>query len=215
MEKKHGLVVITKRQAVALEAVRLLPEYHDVRRILEVHAADTNGWSADYGALNAMNYDTLRRAVLDGYSTDVRIKKITITRGEGPSELCGIQHCATTWEQANRILKCMAQSVPDDGGYEYTDFRIEFNNGEEFRGSYELKQQDVQYGDLYRKVKDFCEFYAGKCEPLPAHIKSDTVYQQLIRKHKQAFHEFLLDVLYPSAGDFREAAAISSSSNQV
>ncbi|WP_054029191.1 hypothetical protein [Bacillus sp. FJAT-28004] len=200
MKNIGGLVVITKRQATALEAAKLLPAFIIVDTMLAAQTANINGWANEYTALNGLECDTMRRALTEGYTTDVRIKKITITRGEGPSKLCGIPYFADTWEGANEILAKMAIHAPDSGGYDKTDFDIEFNNGETYRGTYDLKYQDRIYGDLYRHVKDNCEFYAGKCNPLPSHIKSEAVYLQIIGdpKQQQPYRDFLEDVLYPS-----------------
>jgi len=96
----------------------------------------------------------------------VKIDRITITRGEGPTHLCGIPHTASTWREAGDILKRMAASAPAEGGYDKTDFEIVFSNGERYSGRYDLKRHDEIYGDLYRHVVRYCEYYAGRRRPM-------------------------------------------------
>lgn len=199
MKNIAELVVITKSQAIALEAAKLIPFFRNVETMIAAQEETVNGWSDEYAALNGMESEVLKRALKEGYTTNIQVKQITVTRGEGPSHECRIPHYAKTWNEANAILKKMAISAPSKGGYDKTDFVIEFNNGDIYSGTYDLKGHDQILGDLYRHVKNFCEFYAGKCNPLPAHIKSDETYRSIIGEHTQSYLQFLENVLYPSA----------------
>lgn len=190
--------IITKSQAAALEAIRNLPEFANVCNILDAHATDPSGWGLEYSALNDMEYRQLCRVLKYGYSTAVEVKRITITRGEGPSQECGKQHIVGTWIEANKILKSMALTAPDMG-YDKTDFSILFTNGDTYSGTYDLTHKDMIEGDLYKHVADHCEFYAGICKRLPSHIKPEQ-YQQIIQGSTLTYLMLLNDLIYPSAG---------------
>lgn len=189
--------IIKKSQAAALEALRLLPEFKNVCNILDAHATDPQGWGAEYSALNHMDYQQLFRVLKYGYSTDIKVERITITRGEGPSEECDKPRTATTWVEANRILKGMARTAPQKG-YDKTDFTILFTNGAIYAGTYNLTFNDRIEGDLYKHVTDHCEFYAGVCKRLPPHIKPEQ-YQQIIEGSTLTYLLLLHDLIYPSA----------------
>jgi hypothetical protein len=199
MTKENWAETITKSQAAALEAIRQLPEFVNVWNILDAHTTNPNGWGAEYGALNDMDYRQLRRALKYGYTTAVKVKRITIVRGEGPSKECGIEHVVYGWKEANEILMKMAFTAPKKG-YDKTDFSILFTNGDIYSGTYDLTFKDHIEGDLYRHVAEHCEFYAGICKNLPSHIKPEA-YQQIIEGSTLMYLMILNDLIYPSAGE--------------
>ncbi|MGG3471636.1 hypothetical protein ABES02_29735 [Neobacillus pocheonensis] len=190
---------ITKAQAAALEAVKALPEFANVWNILDAHSTDPQGWGAEYEALNDMDYRQLKRALKYGYMTHVQVKRIVIVRGEGPSAECGKKGIASSWDEANEILKRMALTAPKEGYYK-TDFEILFTNGFIYQGCYELEQRDRVYGNLYEHVKSNCEFYGGICKRLPGHITPEQ-YVQLVGEHTASYLQMLDDIIYPSANE--------------
>jgi hypothetical protein len=128
--------------------------------------------------------------------TAVKVERITITRGEGPSIECRIPHHASSWSEANEILKRMAITAPESGS-DKTDFHIQFSNAEEYKGCYELKRKDTTEADLFLHCKLEVEFYAGKYRP--AHWKSESEYELYILDSKAESLAYLENTLYPSA----------------
>ncbi|MEK5586655.1 hypothetical protein MKZ21_30820 [Paenibacillus sp. FSL P2-0536] len=189
---------ITKSQAAALEAIRQLPEFKNESNILDAHASDPKGWGMEYSALNEMEYRQLRRVLKYGYTTEIRVKRIVIIRGEGPIKESERFCEASSWEEANEILKSMAITAPDSG-YHKTLFTIWFTNGDTYSGTYELTKADRIHGDLYKHVTDHCEFFGGVCKKLPDHIKSEE-YQGIIENATREYLLLLDDLIYPSAG---------------
>ncbi|RCW41605.1 LPD25 domain-containing protein [Paenibacillus prosopidis] len=190
---------ITKIQAVALESVKALPEFSNTDNILHAHMTDPKGWGAEYAELNDMDYRQLKRVLKYGYTTHVQVKRIVITRGEGPSAECGKPRLAKTWEEANEILKRMALTAPKQG-YDKTDFEILFTNGDIYNGRYDLTQEDRISGNLYEHVKGHCEFYGGICKRLPDHITPEQ-YTQIIGEYTVMYLQLLDNVIYPSANE--------------
>ncbi|KJD43989.1 hypothetical protein [Paenibacillus terrae] len=195
--KKISPATITKAQAAALEAVRSNPNYFNDAEILNVHSKNSNGWNTEYQALNGMEYRQLKKTLKYGYTTHVKVKRIVVTRGEGPSSECRIPHNATSWEDADKILKRMALTAPNLG-YDKTDFVILFTNGDVYSGTYGLKREDRFSASLYGHVTDHCEFYGGICKRLPNHIKEDQ-YQSLVGENAVEYLLLLDNVIYPSA----------------
>ncbi|MEB8637784.1 hypothetical protein P4H32_29315 [Bacillus cereus] len=198
MKKAIFPETITKAQAAALEAVKALPEFANVANILDAHSTDPKGWGADYAALNDMDYRQLYRALKYGYTTNVKVKRIIITRGEGPG--ARNHYLAKSWEEADKILKRLALTAPRES-CDKTDFEILFTNGDQYRGTYELKAEDRFCASLYEHVKGHCEFYGGICKRLPNHIKSREQYLQIIGDDAAVYLQFLDNVLYPSANE--------------
>lgn len=191
--------IITKSQAVALEALKQFPEYQNPECILDALRENPKFWSARYSSLNDMDDRLLRKALKFGYSTDVRVNRIFIQRGEGPTALTQIKHTAFSWEEARNILNNMEPPARGEG-YHKVDFKILFTNGDVYIGCYSLQKDDEFGGSLFAHVRSFCEFYAGLCHPLPKHIQSQAAYEEMIGESAIAYVKFLDDVLYPSAG---------------
>jgi hypothetical protein len=105
----------------------------------------------------------------------IAVKKIEITRGEGPSVECGITHICMSWEAADSILYDMSKTAPRTGGYDKTDFVITFKDGEEYSGRYDLKHHSIEDVSLSGHVVDFVRFHGGLLtkEQLPSHVKSE------------------------------------------
>lgn len=68
--------------------------------------------------------------------------------------------------QANDYLKRLARTLPEKHlGYYKTKFRIEWEDGSTYEGRYDLKLNDVVYGDIGRHIRQFLEFYSGRRKP--------------------------------------------------
>ncbi|GAA0853946.1 hypothetical protein ABER99_20185 [Paenibacillus glucanolyticus] len=187
---------VGKSQAGALEKLQHTFGYNS-KGILESHAKNPNGWNLEVHALNGMEYRQLKRALKFGYTTDVKVKRIVITRGEGPNHECHIPYIAKNWEDADEILKRMALTAPEIGYYK-TDFEILFTNGDTYRGTYELSYKDRLEASLYGHVTNHCEFYGGICKKLPDHLTDDQ-YLSLLDENTYRYLLLLDDLIYPSA----------------
>jgi hypothetical protein len=95
----------------------------------------------------------------------IRVARIAITRAEGLPHECSVTHICGTWDDADAVLKRMAWTAPEHGGYHKTDFRITWEDGETYTGRYDLKRHDVSLAYLARHVRRFCEFYSGRWRP--------------------------------------------------
>lgn len=99
--------------------------------------------------------------------------KITISRGEGPSALCGKPQTfegEDCWEQARAHLTSQGHSFPAKGGYDKHDFEVFFADGDSWEGRLDCKHPlcsdpDI---DVAKHILDFANFYAGhRC---PVHM---------------------------------------------
>jgi hypothetical protein len=95
----------------------------------------------------------------------IKVARIAITRAEGLPHECGVTHICGTWDDADAVLKRMAATAPDSGGYDKTDFRITWEDGETYLGRYDLTRADETGASLGRHVRDFCLFYSGRWRP--------------------------------------------------
>lgn len=188
---------IKKSQAKSLDALRAATN-DDSMEILKLHAANPIGWINEYAGLNDLSLRQLKRAVKYGYTPDIEVKRIAITRAEGPVGECNVPKYANSWEEANVILKDMALTA-SSLGYDKTDFEIYFSNGDIYRGRYDLTPEDRFKADLYKHVTDFCEFHGGICFSLPSHITREQ-YSELLGGYDISQYLLLLDnLIYPSS----------------
>lgn len=124
--------------------------------------------------------------------TIVRVVSVTLKRWDvfRNEEL----KMASSWKEASEILKVMAKTAPVTG-FCGVHYHAHFSNGCSMEGVYRLRGHDMIYGDLYRRVKDYCEFYAGKKKPV--HI-SDTQYMRVISSQIESHLNYLERTIYPS-----------------
>lgn len=92
----------------------------------------------------------------------VKPKTITLTRAEGPINLCDKRHVVHSWPEANALLFSWSRTAPAHGGYNKCDFTIIFEDGETYEGRYDLVHFLVEHPDLARHVRSHISYYAGK-----------------------------------------------------
>jgi hypothetical protein len=109
------------------------------------------------------------------------IKQIRITRAEGPTELCGILQTANTFEEASRILGSIAATAPDSGGYDKTDFIVEFEDGETYAGRADIKRGHLAGYDLREHIASFLGYLGGTRKP--THL-NDTLWKQVCARNE-------------------------------
>jgi hypothetical protein len=91
----------------------------------------------------------------------IKPKTITITRAEGLIEECDKPETATTWEEANAILRRWSDTAPKTGGYDKCDFVIVFDDGQDYKGRYDLQHWECGRPDLAAHVRAFVNYLAG------------------------------------------------------
>ena len=199
MRKNTFPETITSIEADALRSA--LTVYDSSKKVLDIHTENPQGWSSEFDALNGMDLRQLKRALKYGYTTNVKVKRIVITRGEGPVSECRKPRTANSWDEAERILKSMANSAPQIG-YDKTDFLILFTNGLEYRGTYDLTYKDRYKASLYDHVSAFSEFYGGICKQLPNHLDEEQ-YMDIVKEDRLRYLLMLDNIIYPSANQKR------------
>jgi len=77
--------------------------------------------------------------------------RITITRAEGPRDLCRKPHTfegSRCWVAARAWLMGQSETFPASGGYDKHDFTVEFADGETYKGRLDCKASDQDNADL-------------------------------------------------------------------
>lgn len=120
----------------------------------------------------------------------IPVKTITITRAEGPSHLCDRPLTVTSWALANAVLMGNSATAPEKGGYDKHDFKVVFEDGQEYSGRYDLVHHRVELPRLDRHVLDFCGFMAGWKKP--AHL-SDEAWERTKRTTISRFEQATVD----------------------
>jgi len=98
--------------------------------------------------------------------------KITITRAEGPINVCGKAHECVTFEAADALLRRWSNTAPEGGCYDKCDFTIvdetvNFN----YAGRYDLKHWREEAPSLKRHVVEWLEFTSGRA--CPSHMTQE------------------------------------------
>jgi hypothetical protein len=91
----------------------------------------------------------------------VKIKSAWIERVEGKIEECIKINC-TSFEKLNYAVKLMSLSAPEKGnGYDKTDFFIEFEDGETYKGGIDLQKEYATNGySVQKHIIYVLEYYA-------------------------------------------------------
>lgn len=98
--------------------------------------------------------------------TKIQVKLITITRAEGLIEECDKPETATTFDHANGILSRWSETSPKDGSYDKCDFSVEYEDGENYTGRYDLVHWSKERADLAKHMLDHLTFYSGERCPM-------------------------------------------------
>jgi hypothetical protein len=115
------------------------------------------------------------------------VKEITITRAEGPCELCDKPQKFSTWEAANKFLASSAVTAPDGGAYDKCDFEVEWVSGEKYEGRFDLERKHLFGGPLLQThIKQFLGFLAGTYRPphMMGSKKADELWKRVREMYK-------------------------------
>ena len=120
--------------------------------------------------------------------------KITITKNEGKSELCGIEHVFDNFFDAKCFL-ANSEDLPKNGGYYKHSFMVDFGNDDTYEGRLDVKHRTCENADndIYEHCTETLLFYLGRY--CPSHMDKATYHQHLMShtsKEDNAENEALL-----------------------
>lgn len=124
-------------------------------------------------------------------SEKIKAKEIVFSRAEGPSDECITVSCSSFGE-VNRVINQAARTAPALGGYDKCDFSVVFEDGETYKGRYDMVRDDMtRTGMLEQHMRSHMEFYAGlSCPP---HMTAEEYAGYLSRSQ-----------VYAPSGDYAE-----------
>jgi hypothetical protein len=94
----------------------------------------------------------------------IKIKSIWLNRAEGPHIEC-YDLTVANMKQANDVLTKWSKTAPIDGSIDKVDFRISWENGNIYEGTYGLQSNKVVQPNLAKHVIDFIAFHIGLHTP--------------------------------------------------
>jgi hypothetical protein len=92
----------------------------------------------------------------------IPVKIILLNRAEGPVRDVG-NRVARSFKAADEFLRQWAHTAPKKGGgYDKTDFKVEWEDGETYQGRYDLQREDATKAALLGPhITDWLTFHAG------------------------------------------------------
>ena len=124
----------------------------------------------------------------------VGVKSIWLKRAEGHTPLPQ-PVTVSSYAEATKVLQDWARTAPEAGqGYDKTDFKVTFEDGETYDGTLDLKGIDVPNNDtdVAKHIFDFMYFYTGKANP--SHMKPQA-YRDYIATQGEDSKKNALDFL--------------------
>ncbi len=120
----------------------------------------------------------------------IKVTQITITRAEGRHEECGHPVTClnsetsqrTAWQNANEILVNWSYTAPKDGGYDKCDFVVAYENGEQYKGRFDLMHIDREYPNLAAHIRSLNNWYAGRATHPHCGMEK---YKQVLKMYEQ------------------------------
>jgi len=97
-------------------------------------------------------------------NTKETIMNVVIERLEGLHEEC-ITVKVKSLKAANKVLKNMAKTAPEGGGYDKTNFVITFRDGDTYSGRIDLVHISQEKPDLVAHIKNHLLVHAGLKKP--------------------------------------------------
>jgi len=97
-------------------------------------------------------------------TTKIRLKSILIHRAEGNHNECVTVNVAS-FADAESVIRGMARTAPESGGYHKTDVTVEFESGAAFRHRFDMTRKHATAVDLAGEIRRELEFYAGRWRP--------------------------------------------------
>lgn len=96
-------------------------------------------------------------------SKKIGVRSITITRGEGPIDLCDKPRTFASWGDAETWLRSQGHTFPKDGTYDKHNFIVTFEDAETWEGRLDCKHPSCRDNDLDVKehIRSLCEWHGG------------------------------------------------------
>jgi len=142
-----------------------------------------------------MNYLTTKKddnKVLN--KEEIRMKSISFTDGES-DEVTLIPTTVYTWKDANDFILQRALTKVNSLGYLKTFFEVEFEDGEMYRGRYDIHHFTKEKADLRKHIIDFALCYSGRKKP--DSFKTEEEYREYLNSYVeediQRYYSKLLD----------------------
>lgn len=121
----------------------------------------------------------------------ILLKSIVIHRAEGRTEEC-VERRVSSFEEGDALIRQMALTAPEGGGYDKTDIVVEFEDGKKFGFRFDMDRSHSVSVDLHRAARRHVEFYAGRwCPPRMKPERYETYLGYYPKEQKAAFAEFL------------------------
>jgi Large polyvalent protein associated domain 25 len=93
----------------------------------------------------------------------IKLKSITFLWSESPVIEDG--HTVKTFAEADQVIKQIAAKAPNDGTYDKTSFRIEWEDGQTYEGRVDVQRKHIFDYSLSQHVKDYALYRAGMKKP--------------------------------------------------
>jgi len=106
----------------------------------------------------------------------VALRTIIFTDKEGVQTETFPFH-VSTWAEANQTLLRWSRTAPSTGGYDKVYFIVEWEDGRQHEGRYDLVHLDLETPCLIRHIRSFAEFHAGLAKP--KHLSEES-YRRLL-----------------------------------
>jgi hypothetical protein len=144
----------------------------------------------------------------------IAIKTISIERAEGTDEDCRAgRGVHTSWANAEAHIKRMARTAPEGGGYDKTDIKVEWVDGESYAWRFDMtREHATDPAPLANELRDDFSFWAGR--RCPDYLDAADYlnlrerfaeYAETTREMREAAHGKLLDE-YEIGESLRESA---------
>ncbi|WP_156440590.1 hypothetical protein [Burkholderia sp. MSMB1072] len=91
------------------------------------------------------------------------VTRIRLRRAEGLTSFQWVE--VNSWAAADSQLRTWANTAPDCGAYDKCDFEVEWENGAQYAGRYDLKHWNVESPDLAGHVRGNAYFYTARHQP--------------------------------------------------
>lgn len=124
--------------------------------------------------MNAKTYGKLVNGEIEAEET-LTVVSVELNRAEGPSELCG-ERSYNSIEEANAAIQMWAAGMPEDQlGYDKVDFVVNFSNGDNYEGRFDMKYSHKNGVSLKKQMVETIRWFIANPAYLTAAELQDTI----------------------------------------
>lgn len=143
--------------------------------------------------LNSAYYNFIKDGLkslkcLDSKESKIKAKKITFTWGEGSHYPFPVSF--TNWDDANNFLYSRSKEAEN---YLKTDFEIEFEDGNTYRGCYDIHNREMERADLGAHIMSRALLDSGRKFPARTTKEQAEDYLSYIPEEARKGFERLID----------------------